>query len=268
MPELRKFDYFFLRYAPYPNMDDYVSFGLVLLENGPGGFAGVRFMKSWRRLLCAHPDADLDYFRFLEEDIRQQLAVTGTRDALLAKMYDCFGNAVQLSGYRECLAEDPEAALELLARGSLDLPAMAGKLEPTGRRRILRKIHDAYEAVGIWGMVYKNVPVAEYTYSGDPLKIDVSYRPSDTLHMLQALSLEPNIDAAKALAFSYPPLVAGVKHKHQADSTLTAVVDDELDRSDPEVTFALATLERNQIAVAVVSELPLLAEKARRELMV
>jgi len=266
MPELRKFNYFFLRYAPYPNMDDYVSFGLVLLETDPAGFAGVRFMKSWRRLLCAHPDADLDYFRFLEEDIRDRLTAAGPRDALLAKMYDCFGNTVQLSGYRECLAEDPEAAIELLARGSLDLPAIAGKLEPTGRRRILRKIHDAYEAVGIWGMVYKNVPVAEYTYSGDPLKIDISYRPNGTLHMLQAVSLESNIDAAKALAFSYPSLVAGVRHKHQTDSALTAIIDDDLDRSDPEITFALGTLERSQIGVAVTSELPLLAEKARREL--
>lgn len=267
MADLKKFNYFFLRYAPYPNMDDYVSFGLVLLETDPAGFAEVRFMKSWRRLLCVHPDADLDYFRFLELDIRERLTAGVPRDELLAKMYDCLGNAVRLSEYHECLAEDPEAAMELLARGSIDLPAVAGKLEPTGRRRILRKIHDAYESVGIWGMVYKNVPVAEYTYSGDPLKIDVSYRPNGTLHMLQALSLEPNIDGAKALAFSYPSLVVGVKQKHHADSAMTAILDDDLDRSDPEVSFALSTLERSRIEVAAASDLPSLAEKARRELM-
>lgn len=266
MPELKKFNYFFLRYAPYPTMDDYVSFGLVLLENDPGGFAGVRFMKSWRRLLCAHPDADLDYFRSLEEDIRQRLALGGKRDELLAKMYDCFGNAVQLSAYRECLAEDAEAAIDLLARGTIDLPALAGKLEPTGRRRILSKIHDAYEVAGIWGRVLKNVPVAEYTYAGDPLKIDVSYQPNGVLKMLQALSLETNIDSAKALAFSYPQLVDGIRAKQNAGTLLTAIVDDDLDRNDPEISFALNTLERSRIEVAAAAELPILAEKARMEL--
>ncbi len=266
MPELKKFNYFFLRYAPYPNMDDYVSFGLVLLETAPGGFAGVRFMKSWRRLLCAHPDADLDYFRFLEQDIRQRLAAGSHRDELLAKMYDCFGNAVQLSGYHECLAENPEAAMEMLARGSIDLPAMAGKLEPKGRRLILRKIREAYEAEGIWDRVMKNVSVAEYTYPGDPLRIDVSYRPNGVLKMLQAVSLDVNVDAAKALAFSYPKLVEGIRDKEQAGALLTAIVEDELDRTDPETTFALGALERSRIAVAVTSELAGLAAEAAKEL--
>jgi hypothetical protein len=267
MPELKKFDYFFLRYAPYPTMDDYVSFGVVMLENAPGGFAGVRFMKSWRRLLCSHPDADLDYFGFLEQDIREHLASGIKRDELLARMYDCFGNAVQLSAYRECMAEDAEAAMELLAHGSIDLPAQAGKLEARGRRRILGKIQNAYQSAGIWGMVFKNVPVSEYTLSGDPLKIDISYRPNGIVKMLQAISLEVNIDGAKALAFSYPQLVAGIARKEEADTSLTAIVDDDLDRNDPEVGFALATLERSGIAVAVAAELPQIAEKARGELM-
>jgi hypothetical protein len=268
MPELKKFDYFFLRYAPHPTMDDYVSFGVIMLEHAANGFAGVRFMKSWRRLLCSHPDADLDYFRFLEQDIREHLSHGANRDELLAKMYDCFGNAVQLSTYRECLAEDGEAAIELLAHSALDFATPAIKQEPRGRRRILRKIQDAYESAGIWGMVFKNVPVAEYTYIGDPLKIDVSYRPNGVVKMLQALSLEVNPDAAKALAFSYPQLVAGIKRKEEAGTALTAIVDDELDRNDPEVGFALGILERSGIEVAATADLPEMVEKARVELMV
>ena len=46
MSELKKFDYFYLRYSPYPMMDDYVTFGIVMLEADPEGFAGVRFMKA------------------------------------------------------------------------------------------------------------------------------------------------------------------------------------------------------------------------------
>ena len=267
MPELKKFDYFYLRYAPYPTMDDYVTFGVIMLESAREGFAGVRFMKSWRRLLCSHPDADLDYFKFLEHDIREHLSNGIRREELLRKMRDCFGNSVQLSADRECLAEDGEASIELLAKGAIDLPMEVGKHEPRGRRRILRKIQTAYESAGIWGMVFKNVPVAEYTYIGDPLKIDISYRPNGVVKMLQAISLDANIDGAKALSFSYPQLVAGISRKEDAGASLTAIVDDDLDRNDPEVEFALGTLARTGIAVAVAAELPQIAERARAELM-
>jgi hypothetical protein len=267
MPELKKFDYFYLRYSPYPMMDDYVTFGVVMLEADPEGFAGVRFMKSWRRLLCSHPDADLDYFRFLEHDIRENLINGNRREELLTKMRDCFGNSVQLSSQHECLAEDGQASMELLAKGAIDLPMQAGKQEPKGRRRILRKIQNAYESAGIWNMVFKNIPVGDYTYPGDPLKIDVSYRPNGTVKMLQAISLETSGDGSKALAFSYPQLVAGIKRKENAGTALTAIVEDDLDRNDPEIGFALGIMERIGIEVAGMKELSTLAEKARVELM-
>src|SRR5437667_10135362 len=149
MPELKKFDYFYLRYSPYPMMDDYVTFGVIMLENAPGGFAGVRFMKSWRRLLCSHPDADLDYFRFLEHDIREHLSNGTRREELLARMQDCFGNSIQLSAYHGCLAEDGEASIELLARGAIELPTQARKREAGGRRRIRGQVQNASESAGI-----------------------------------------------------------------------------------------------------------------------
>lgn len=266
MTDLKKFEYFYLRYAPYPMMDDYVSFGVVVLETAPDGFSGVRFMKNWRRMLCSHPDADLDYFRFLEQDIREHLSSVTRRDELLTKFHDCFANTIQLSQHKECIAQDLEAALELLARGALDLPFHAGRAEPGGRRRILQKIQAACEQAGIWNLLRKNISAAQYTHTGDPLKIDAAYRPNGVVKMLQALSLQMNVDSAKALAFSYPQLVAGIAKKEQAGLSLTAIVDNDLDRNDPEIEFAIETLEHNGIAVARTLEMPLIAERARQEL--
>jgi hypothetical protein len=266
MTDLKKFEYFFLRYAPLPMMDDYVSFGVVVLESSPDGFAGVRFMKNWRRMLCSHPDADLDYFRFLEQDIREHLAVGTRREELLAKFYDCFANTIQISANKECMAENPQAALDLLARGSIDLPAHAVRPETGARRRILQKIEAVFEQAGIWTLLGKNVAVAEYTYPGDPLKIDALYRPNGVVKMLQAVPLQMNIDAAKILAFSYPQLVKGIEEKKHIGTLLTAVVDDDIDRNNPEMEFAVTTMERSGITVARTIELPLIAERARQEL--
>jgi hypothetical protein len=264
MSELKKYDYFYLRYSPYPMMDDYVTFGLVMMERAPSGFAGVRFMRSYRRLVCLHPDADLDYFRFLENDIAEHLQSGAKRDELLAKMRDCFGNAVQISPTRECLAEDGEAAMKLLAKGSLDLPT--GRVVSRARRMILNQIETAYETAGIWSMVFKNVPISDYTFKGDPLKIDVSYRPNGVVKMLQAVSIDKNVEYVKSLAFSYPHLVTGIARKEEAGVSLTAIVDENLDRNDPTVGFALSTLMSTGIHIAATSELPILADQARHEM--
>jgi len=269
MPELKKFEYFFLRYAPYPMMDDYVTFGVVMLEHAPNGFAGVHFMENYERLRILHPDADLDYFNFLKHDIKEHLQAGATAEELLARMHDCFGNAVKLSPYRECLAEDGPAAMHLLARGAIDLDIspVSDRSEPRGRRLIKNKIQHAFESVGVWDMVFKNVPIANYTYSGDPLKIDVSYRTSDAIKMFQAVSLKNKIDGATALSFSYPQLVAGINKKEGLDASLTAVVEDNLDRNAPQVGYAFGIMERSGITVAVTAELPIIAEKAHVELM-
>ena len=269
MTELKKFEYFFLRYAPYPMMDDYVTFGVVMLEHAPNGFAGVHFMENYERLRLLHPDADLDYFNFLKHDINEHLQAGMQPDELLARMHDCFGNAVKLSPYRECLAEDGASAMELLARGAIDLAIapQTDRSEPRGRRLILNKIQHIFDGEGIWDMVFKNVPVADYTYPGDPLKIDVSYRTHEAIKMIQAVSLKNKIDGAKALSFSYPQLVAGIQKKEGLDASLTVVVEDNLDRNVPHIAYAFGIMERTGITVAVATHLPILAEKARTELM-
>jgi len=269
MPELKKFEYFFLRYAPYPMMDDYVTFGLVILDTAPNGFAGVHFMENYERLRILHPDADLDYLDFLKYDINEHLQAGAKKEELFAKMYDCFGNTVKLSPYCECLAEDGAAAMKLLARGAIDLAIapQIDKSEPKGRSAILNKIKNAFEDAGIWSMVFKQMPVAEYTYPGDPLKIDVAYRTSKAVKMFQAVSLKNRIDGAKGLFFSYPPLVAGINTKEGLNAELTAIVEDNLDRTAPHVEYAFDMMKRTGIAVAVTAELPLIAEQAHTELM-
>ena len=48
---------------------------------------------------------------------------------------------------------------------------------------------------------------------------------------------------------------------------LTAILDDDIDRNDPVVGFALAALERSGIFMAAAADLPTIAEKARKEFM-
>jgi hypothetical protein len=62
--------------------------------------------------------------------------------------------------------------------------------------------------------------------------------------------------------------VEGIARVEKAKTELTAIVEDESDRRDEEVLFALETLKRSSIAVASTRELGQLAERARVEMRV
>jgi len=266
MPTLRKLDYFYLRYSPRATMDDYVTLGVVMLEPSPGGFAGVRFSRNYRRVICSHPDADLDYFRSLEQEIRQRLAVVDNRGQFVNQLYDLLGNSLQLSPHKELLTEDPQAAMELLAQTAIDPPQPSAKSSPSGQRRILQKMQYAFEQAGVWELLRKSVPAAQYTSPGDPFKIDFAYRPNGVVKMLQAMSLQSSIEPAIKCAFSYPLLVEGIAGKEHAETQMTAILEDDLERTDPHIAFALSHLEKVGVDLAIAAELPGIANQIRQEI--
>jgi hypothetical protein len=108
--------------------------------------------------------------------------------------------------------------------------------------------------------------VAKYTHSGDPLKIDCGYQPNGVIRLFQAVSLSTEPDSAKILAFSYPALSEGIARIENAKTDLTAIVEDELDRNDEAIQFALETLERTAINIAGINQLGAIAERARTEM--
>jgi hypothetical protein len=79
-------------------------------------------------------------------------------------------------------------------------------------------------------------------------------------------SLTTETDSAKILAFSCPALSAGILRLEKAKTDLTAIVEDDLNREDESIQFALNTLAQTSINVATVSRMPELAERARVEL--
>jgi hypothetical protein len=102
--------------------------------------------------------------------------------------------------------------------------------------------------------------------------------------MFHAVSLEGDLEAAKVLAFSAPQMLEGVARVEKAMLELTAIVEPlrgllgkdaeeilsngaEQDRID-QYRFGVETMERCQIRVMTVMDLPRIAEKAREELKV
>lgn len=270
MADSRKheFEFFLMRYVPDAVKNEFVNIGVVLV-GADGGYADVRFTRDWRRVLCLDPGVDLEWLQAMERDVRMRLQDPSSRADILYRLQDLCSNTVQVTASQGCLTLNPAEELESLAKTYLlPAPLRAGKRAPSARQRILTVMRDAFEGEGVWKMMFKEIPAAKYTHAGDPLKIDCAYNAGDgVLKMFQAVSLSSDVDAAKVLAFSYPEMAAGLARGEKVEASLTAVVEDSLDRSDEAILFALAMMERSRIAVASVGEMPKLAEAARMELL-
>ncbi len=306
---LKQCEFLLLRYLPDALTEEFVNIGVVLVESGadtagditasveaqgfspahvgatPSGASTpavhVRFTRDWRRVRCLDPLADVEMLEALEADLRKTLARSGAeRDKLLARLQDYCSNGIQLTTAKACLAADPAQELESLARMYLERPLERGRpARESGRTRILGQMRDAFERAGVWALMHKKIPAADYTHAGDPLHIDCGYKVNGVekretrnekplIRMFHAVSLESDTDTAKILAFSFPELRAGIARRQNARAELTAIVEPQLDRSDEAIAFALAVMQRSEIAVATSTALPEIAERARVELRV
>ena len=296
MADARQFDLLLLRYAPHAITDEFATIGVMLLDAAPSSSpangadapsgAFLRFTRDWRRVRCLDPDADIEMLSALEDDLRRQLT-SGPLDraTVMAKLQDYCSNGLRFTEPKACLAEDPQRELETLARLYLEHRRPSAR-ERSARQEIVGRMKDAFEQAGVWGRMLKRIVAAEYTFAGDPLRIDCGYtvdgRAEDEggprvsaaeqppagrrVQLFHAVSLASDLDSAKILAFTFPQLREGIAHKERRRAAMTAITDDGLDLGDPGVAFALATLQRSEIAVARAADLPQISARARVEL--
>jgi hypothetical protein len=276
MATIRQCEFFLLRYVPDVVKGEFVNLGVVLLEEGNGGFTDVRFIRDWRRVRGLDPEADVELLESYEAEIRRLLqshlpelinyrGPMSRREWLLTQMQESFSGALDLTPMTAVLTESPQAELGKLAQMYLESERNAQRAQ-SGRRAIFNAMRDAFERTGVWRFMRTQIAVAQYTQEGDPLKIDCGYRPNGVIHLFHAISLKTDVDAAKVLAYTYPTLRDGLLRAETATSDLTAIVEDGLNRSDQAISFALATLANSQIAIATVSDVPQIAERARIDL--
>ncbi len=265
MPEKQHCRFFILRYAPDAIKNEFVNIGLVLLP--PGGAAEVRFTRDWSRVRCLDPQADIEVLEALEADLREKLReMNGDHDFLLRRLQDSFSNALQPSEFQGCLAESPMAEADELARLYLERPRQRRPRELTTRQAIYQKMRSEFESAGVWPLMRQNIAVAQYTRSGDPLKIDCGYSPNGTVKLFHAVSLATDVNSAKVLAFTFPQLADGIRNAENKRAELTAVIEDELPAGDESISFARETLQQHAITIAAASDMSRIAAAAAREL--
>jgi hypothetical protein len=265
MADMRKLEYFLLRYVPNAARDEFVNVGLVMTESGGDGFADARFTHDWRGVRCLDAEADVELIEALEHEVRGQLMEVQDRDQLLKRLRDSFSNTIQLSPTKGCLTKDPAIEIETIAKMYLEPAKVPAHREASGRQKILGTMRQAFEQAGVLKMM-PSLPIAQYTKPGDPFRFDFGYRVGTEIKLFHAVSLRASVDAAVTLAARFPKIAEGMNSAIGVQPVLTAVVDDGLPRSEDEIGFALGMMEESRIRIAAVADMPKIAEQARVEL--
>ncbi|MGD0940130.1 MAG: DUF3037 domain-containing protein [Terracidiphilus sp.] len=269
-----------LRYVPDAVRNEYVHIGVILREKGGPNAAGpapwmVRFTRDWRRVRCLDPEADTALLEGMESELRRRFEAE-PEGKLMRILSEALSLGVQMTEPKAYLAESLPAGLEELMRMYVEPPPRERVPRLSGRAAIQAKMRMEFERAGVWELVRKRIAASEYTRPGDPLRIDVGYRPNGLIRMFHAVSMEPGVEMAKVLAFSSAGLRAGVERVEKAQLELTAVIEPaaKLGATDEEperlemYRFGVETMEEHQIRVLTTSDLGRVAETARRELRV
>lgn len=263
-----QYQYRLLRYHPNPISDEHVNIGIVLVS--PSGTYGASFARDVKRVQCLHADADPELVHNIIEELDRELTDPTRAAEVLDHLDKNLSTGLQISDSHGIQASSSEEALAELKRMYLD-PALAKPqvVRHIGARAALVEngIRRPFTEAGVWPLMQKNVPMSRYR-AGDPLKIDCAYGFDSTRKFFHAVAVSTDPDLAKLVAFSYRGLFEGVRRLEKAEAKLTAVVEDNLDRKSESIAFALGALEESRISIAAVSEMPKLAQVARKELRV
>ena len=268
-------EFFVVRYVPDGVKGEFVNIGVVLRRPGSAEAPQVRFTRNWKRVRYLDPDADVEMLEAMEGELASRLGRGEEREVrpLLEVLEGSLSNSVQMTRARGCLAESVPAEMDQLMRMYVEPMERKRERRAGGRAAIAGSMRREFERAGVWALMRKGIPAAQYTRGGDPLRIDCGYRPNGVVRMFQAVSLEGDAETAKVLAYSAPELRAGVERVEGAALELTAVVEPVRSLGENEdmierYRFGVEAMEGMAIRVMTTSDLRRMAETARAELRV
>jgi hypothetical protein len=247
-PGERAFAYRILRYTPNLVRDEWVNIGVLLFAPGTGErrLRLIEEQEEFSRVRRLHPQADEALLRRLRDDLEDRFQTAngnarngGDWQALLAKWDDTLSNVLQFAPQKGTLAPDLDAELERLYNDHVALqraPARVGA--PGSRGQIRSYCSQVFRQARVWERIQKGVHASEFTFPGDPLRIDYGYRRNGTRGFVHTLSVTRAPSAAQNLAYTAHRIAAAAPWK----SEFAAVTDVELKDEDLRHRFVRDTL--------------------------
>jgi hypothetical protein len=246
--------YHILRYVPDLVRDEWVNIGVLVFspETGERRLRLIEDQDEYNRVRRLHPWADEALLRALRDELESRLDASrghkpssggaGTEipwHRVLSKWEDTLSNALQIAPQKGVLADDLDAEVERLYTDHVAVPRRSARPGlPSGRSGIRSYCAQVFRQARIWEKIEKHVRVAEFTFPGDPARIDYSYQRKGTRGFVHTLSVTRAPQDAKPLSYNVQH-IAGRARYH---TEFAAVTDVALSRDNDRHRFVLDTL--------------------------
>jgi hypothetical protein len=241
-PGERACAYRILRYTPNLVRDEWVNIG-VLLYDPATGERRLRLLEDqdeYNRVRRLHPHADEALLRALRDDLEDRFQTASANGSsagttnwqhLLGKWDETLSNALQLAPQKGVHAADLDAELERLYIDHVALqrtPSRAGA--PGSRAQMRSYCSQVLRQARLWDRIEKSIRVSEFTFPGDPMRLDYSYRRNGTRGFVQNLSVSRAPADAKLLAYTAERITAKATLKTEFAAVTDVVLNAENER--------------------------------------
>ncbi len=171
---------------------------------------------------------------------------------------------MQLSPQKGLLAEDLDAELDRLYHDQVEPPRYGRTSEDLSTRNAIRtRANQVFRSAGIWPRLERRVRVEEFTYAGDPLRLDYAYRRNGTRGFVQALPLGRDPGQAKVLAFT----ADAIRAKLAKTEFLAVIGGRAAAAGSARHRFVTGLLEEHEIPVVPLTRLAEWAQRMRPSLL-
>ncbi len=241
-----------LRYSPNPLRDEWVNIGVLLFDDRTGErrLRLIEEEEEFHRVRRLHPYADEAVLRRLRETLESMFVAEGrvpdwTKGGgiewlgQLDKLDKILSEALQVADPVGTRAADLDAELERLYGVHVAVPRVGGRVGLPGSRGNLRTYcSQVFKQARLWDRLEKSVRASEFTFPGDPMRLDYSYRRNGTRGFVQTLSVTRAPADAKLLAYTAERIQA----KAGFASEFAAVTDVPLEAGNDRHRFVRDTL--------------------------
>src|SRR6266849_3871980 len=221
-----KFVYHVLRYTSDLIRDEWVNIGVIVFDPLTGALRLrlVEEQEEYARIRRLQPTAEEDTLRGFRDHLEDRfatylrnrraeqegaLSVGEELHKLMENWNTTLSNGLQLAPQKGVYAEDLDAELERLYTEHVAPPLKVIRVGAPGSRAMIRSYcSQVWKAAGLWDRIRKSVRVAEFTFPGDPMRIDYSYRRNGTRGYVQTLSVSRAPADCKLYAYTAARIAA------------------------------------------------------------
>jgi hypothetical protein len=202
-----KFVYHILRCTSDLVRDEWVNIGVILFDPLTGALRLrlVEEQDEYARIRRLQPAIDEDVLRGFRDHLEDRfatflqnrrsehggrLAVGEELQNLIENWNNTLSNGLQLAPQKGVHADDLDAELERLYTEHVAPPRKIIRVGAPGSRAMIRSYcSQVWKAAGLWDRIQKSVRITEFTFPGDPMRIDCCYRRNGTRGYVQTLSV-------------------------------------------------------------------------------